>query len=442
MTPTDEQSSERETTGEIVDVSEGGLGAILRRSASKISPLNLTMTSFLRKTPIHAQARIRWIIPIKEDMFKCGFEITSILEEHSQSLKQVIDNCKKLRPEFVQSTQEMLFFLKKIKSECDAFDKNCSDQTKRTIFVREKKQEVIEDLDKRFKNIWEIFCTMDQEERAIHQHYSQEILNPLLAEIVQANHHVYYKPLGYSGDYLMMNFIYDYQGDHKYIGENSYEMLFNNYTCNIPISCSNIARKIYLKEKILGTISEPFRDSQIQILSIASGPAREITELLCEEKIVKPTKFRCLDFERKALDHIKSEVDSIDAKKKHFFQIDFFNEDIIRVIRNKDLKERLKGQDLIYAFGIYDYLSDRIASRFTKELFDLLLPQGRLIICNASSEYESHRGYYELLGEWNMIYRTKAEMTEWTKSLGDNTEYYFEQPKNYLNYWYLVISKK
>ena len=442
VAPSNETSLARGAVGEIFDVSEGGFGVVMSNPPAKGSPVNLTFSSFLRKSAMQVQAKLCWNLPIDETTFKCGFKIVSIEQEHLKIISEIGESYTRLNPEFVQLTQEMLFFLNTTKNKCDAFDKHCADKIKRIVFVREKKQQIFNELDERFKKIWDNVRKMTPEERKTHQHYSQEILDPLLADIVQTNHHVYYKPLDYPGDYLMMNFIYDYHGDINYIGESSYEMLFNNYTCNIPISCSNIARKTYLKEKILESMAETPTDAQIQILSIASGPAREITELLHEEKIVKPVKFRCLDFESRALDHIKSELDSIDTSKKRFFQIDFFNEDIISVIRNKELKEKLKGQHLIYAFGIYDYLSDRIASRFTKELFNLLLPGGRLIICNASSEYESHRGYYELLGEWNMIYRTNQEMTEWTKNLGDNTQFFFEQPKNYLNYWYLVISKK
>lgn len=441
VVPADADLLSRGTAGEIIDVSSAGFSAVFSSPITESQVLNLSITSFLTRSPIQAEARIQWGPIIEADTFRYGFEIISIGKEQVQTLEDIINKYKNLNAEFVECTEKMLAFVRKTKDRCDDFDVQVPSKEKRVAFIRDLKAHVCAELDQYFKKIWELTRPMDDDTRKIHQHYFQEMLGPLLLDLVHANHHVYYKPLGYSGDYAMMNFIYDYHGDKNYFGDSSYEKLFNNYTCNIPISLSNIARKKYLKEKILDSMAHVPSNSTVKILSIASGPSREITELLNENKITRPSKFQCLDFERKALDFVQTTLESIDSNKKEFFEIDFFCEDLIKVIRNKELKDRLRGQHMVYAFGIYDYLSDRIAHRFTKDLYDLLLPGGKLILCNISAEHESHRGYYELLGEWNMVHRTKEAMAEWTTQLGPTAQVVFEQPKDFANYWYLVITK-
>ncbi|MCM8781482.1 MAG: hypothetical protein NC828_00260 [Candidatus Omnitrophica bacterium] len=214
--------------------------------------------------------------------------------------------------------------------------------------------------------------------------------------------------------------------------------LINNYTCNIPISCSNIKRKEFLKEKILETLE---RKDKSKILSAACGPARELIELVREGKITKPLLFKCLDFEKKALDYIDNEIKKTEHGKKELFSIEYICRDITSIIRDSRLKEKLNGQDLIYAFGIFDYLSNRMASWLTKELSSLLNKDGKLIICNASLENSSHRSYYDLLGEWNIVYRTKEDMLSWTDSFSDFSEIEFEGPSNFSNYLFLSITK-
>ena len=45
-------------------------------------------------------------------------------------------------------------------------------------------------------------------------------------------------------------------------------------------------------------------------------------------------------------------------------------------------KTGFENMNLIYAAGLYDYLSDRVAARLTRLMFDMLAPGGRLVIAN------------------------------------------------------------
>ncbi|MCM8792838.1 MAG: response regulator [Candidatus Omnitrophica bacterium] len=429
----------KKISGKTVDLSENGIGLILDSLLPPKSIVDINVNSSPHYTPFQLQASIIWAKPVfKDGYYRCGLHFLKIEEPHLTILREIFSDYKLLDNEFISITKEMRGFIQDIKADFDEFDRLNNDEKKRIEFIWTAKGEIFPKLDNYFAKVWEFVKGFERDRYAVHQNYYQQVLGDLLLEPIQINRHVYQKPLGYPGDYIMMNYIYDYNGNKNYLGTSSFEKLINHYTCNIPISCSNIKRKEFLKEKILEALETK---DKAKILSVACGPARELIELLREGKITKPLLFKCLDFEKKALDYVDNEIKKIEQRKKELLSIEYICRDITSIIRDRQLKEKLRVQDLIYAFGIFDYLSDYMAARLTKELFQLLDKDGKLIICNVSLKNSSHRAYYELLGGWNMVYRTKEDMLSWTNSLSDFSEIKFEELSNFSNYLFLSISK-
>jgi len=425
--------------GKTVDLSEDGVGLILDCLLPIATVVNIYANLALRYAPFQIEAVIVWAKPIiKDGHYRCGLHFLKIDGQHLLTLKEILANYKSLDEEFVSLTKEFEQYIQGVKNRFDEFEKMNSIPQKQVDFIELNKKDIFPKLDAYFEKIWQIVKDFKTDKYIVHQSYFQQKLHPLFEENIEINKHILRKPLGYPGDYIMMNFIYDYNGSHNYLGTSAYEKFINNYTCNIPISNSNIKRKDFLKRKILETIEGK---ETSKIVSVACGPARELIELLKEQRITKLALFKCLDFEKKALNYISTEIDKIEQEKKRFLSIDYLCRDITSIIRDKKLKEELRNSDLIYAFGIFDYLSERMASRLTKELFELLRKGGALVICNVSLENSSHRAYYELLGEWNMVYRAKEEMMSWLTGIAKIKEIKFEKPGNGNSYLFLTIKK-
>lgn len=67
--------------------------------------------------------------------------------------------------------------------------------------------------------------------------------------------------------------------------------------------------------------------------------------------------------------------------------------------------------DLIYVSGVYETLLDRFAQGLTRGFFDLLRPDGRLVIASpVPGLYD--RGYLECFANWTMTFRDAAEVTD------------------------------
>jgi len=425
--------------GKTVDLSEDGIGLILDRLLPVSTIINIHADLSPRYAPFQIEAAVIWTKAIiKEGHYRCGLHFLKIHDQYLLTLKEILANYKALDEIFVSLTKEFEQYVKGVKNKFDTFEKSCSVTQKQIDFIELNKKDIFRRFDEYFGKIWEIVKDYNTDKYSVHQAYFQQKIHPLFEENIEINKHIFRKPLGYPGDYLMMNYIYDYNGSYSYLGGSAYEKLINNYTCNIPISCSNIKRKNFLKMKIVKTLKI---NETSKITSVACGPARELMELLKEGQITKPVLFKCLDFEKKAINYICTEINKIEQQKKRFLSIDYLHRDITSIIRDKKMKEDLKNSNLVYAFGIFDYLSERMASRLTKELFDLLKEGGSLVICNASLENNSHRAYYELLGEWNMVYRKKEDMLNWTTEIEGIKEIKFEEPDANNNYLFLTIKK-
>jgi len=361
---------------------------------------------------------------------KQSMDVTPEYEKTQPHEEEIIDKG------FIELVEEMQNFLRATKDRFDTFDKDDNDEAKQASFIEINKEAIFEKLDYFFDKSWGAVENLDNERLTIYQKYYQKKLLGLLEETLEVNKHIFRKPLGYAGDFITMNYILDYHS--SYLGNSSYEKLMNRYTCNIPISISNIKRRDYFKEKIFEVIQGK---NSARILSLGSGPARELLGLLKESKISVPLDFKCLDLEQNALNYVKEEMEKIEPSKKQHLKIEYIHRDIVSIIRDKRLRDEINGQDMIYASGLFDYLSDKAASMLIRNFYKMLNKGSSLIVCNASIDRSSHRAYYELLGDWKLNYRKKEEMLRWTEKIDGDSEIKFEEFTPPSNYLFLHIKK-
>ncbi|MFA5097845.1 MAG: class I SAM-dependent methyltransferase [Candidatus Margulisiibacteriota bacterium] len=339
---------------------------------------------------------------------------------------------------FTEKTETFYSFLKTLQSECNTFDDHNPSIKTRQERVLKIFESVSAVFDLHFSEIWK-FITKERLSDSLEtfngykSYYYDKLSKFLLSPAV--NFQINKKPLGYPGDFIVMNYMYDYNPTTgKFLGESTFDMLVNRYSCNVPISMSNIKRKEFLKEKLYSVIKQGGRN----IASIACGSIRELFEATRQYDIPQGITFTCFDFEQKVFDYIEDQIKKNDLKG---IKLEMIRADIMGLIKDKNMQERLSGQDFVYCSGLFDYLSERISERLLKILFSFVKPGGELIICNASEEYSSHRAYYDFLGDWILIYRKKDQIMRWTKNLPDISESSIFQTHEGGNYWFLSLKK-
>ena len=313
----------------------------------------------------------------------------------------------------------MVSYFLDIKKYFDDFDNKEKEESKRINFLLSKKKDIFQKFDLFFCELWKMVNGVDPKIYKAYQKYAMDRMHPYIVEDIEVNRHIRSKPFGYGGDFITMNYIYDYYSNN-YLGRTTYQKLINHYTCTRDVAYSNIVRKDYIKSKITEVVN--ICSGDCRILSIGSGSARELIELLKEKKINQKVKFYCLDFEAQAIEYIKNDLSKVSYDKSKVV-IDFIKTDLINLVKNNNKKFDLSSMNLIYISGVFDYLSERLCTRITSRVFSWLNAKGVLIIANMSLENAQHRGYYEFLGDWVMIHRKKKELINWLKSIREKSDY-------------------
>lgn len=210
----------------------------------------------------------------------------------------------------------------------------------------------------------------------------------------------YEKPLGYAGDFKIIDDIY--QNQPKTAG---FDGLWDHYFMQMTAAKATRERKEDLK-KIIYDFIKDYKNRNIRIMNLGSGPTREIKELLeaDNEKNFSKVIFDCYDFEIKAIDYARYLLDGVN-------NVNFFQKDAIRIALRKDIKEEIPyNYDFIYSTGLFDYIDTRVAVRLVNNLKKLLKKDGIMVIANFGDKYNnSSAGLMEWVTEWYLIYRTEDE---------------------------------
>lgn len=227
---------------------------------------------------------------------------------------------------------------------------------------------------------------------------AQQCVAHPLAELIHADpfsSRSFRKPRGYAGDAVLIDYIYDRSfrttghDPVSPIGERIFEFNRDTPACAAVRSRRDLmAAKL---DEIVTLVEHP------QVLSVACGHLREAT--LCRAVIGGQTgRFVALDQDRESLDVVEQEA-------LHHGVVPVCNS-IRSLFRGEVADERF---DFIYSTGLYDYLDDRIATKLTGRLFEMLNPGGRLMVANFLPDIWG-AGYMESFMDWKLIYRTPAEM--------------------------------
>ncbi|MDD5729670.1 MAG: class I SAM-dependent methyltransferase [Candidatus Omnitrophica bacterium] len=207
------------------------------------------------------------------------------------------------------------------------------------------------------------------------------------------------KPYGYSGDFQIIDDIY--QNNPATSG---FDRLFDNYFQMSAISVAVRNRKEDFKRIILDFVANRKKPG-IRIMDLASGPCREIKEILSQDgSLSKNLVFDCYDNDINSLEYAKKILGCCQ-------NINFIKENAIRIALKKDIHALIdKKYDLIYSTGLFDYFNEKIAVSTISNLKKLLNPDGIMAIATVRDKYSNPSVHFmEWAGDWNLIYRNDED---------------------------------
>jgi extracellular factor (EF) 3-hydroxypalmitic acid methyl ester biosynthesis protein len=218
------------------------------------------------------------------------------------------------------------------------------------------------------------------------------------------------KPLGYAGDYEMMNMLYR---DHAE-GDSLFAKAMNVYAAREPAAQANINRLDYLGNRIRSLIYE-FDGRPVRIASIGCGPSAELKLLLEQSpELGKRLDVALIDQEDRAITYCERTLGPLAAATGA--RVHFIKESIRRLLTEKQLSATLGQRDFIYSAGLFDYLEQRSFAALLSSLYEALIPGGQLAIGNVAKDNPT-RWFMEYCLDWYLIHRSPQDLEEFAKAL-------------------------
>jgi SAM-dependent methyltransferase len=228
----------------------------------------------------------------------------------------------------------------------------------------------------------------------------------------------YAKPMGYPGDFQIMNQVYDWEQR----GNNVYERLMHRLGLDVA-ECIKTRMEV-VQQRIAEVVFAPTSESKggrsrpARIMSLGCGPAREVELFL---KGVCNTDghadFTLIDQEEDALRYASEKTYPQLLRLGSRYSLQCLNMSFTDILRGTSGLNTLPPQDMIYSVGLLDYLTDRRATGLVHRLYDQLAPGGLLIIGNMNETALSNLWPMEFLTDWTLEYRDEKQMLRWVEGL-------------------------
>ncbi|MBZ4419353.1 class I SAM-dependent methyltransferase [Myxococcus sp. RHSTA-1-4] len=199
------------------------------------------------------------------------------------------------------------------------------------------------------------------------------------------------RPRGYAGDAVLIDYLYmDRAADELHAGREIYRYMHQQ-----PSSLSVRERRELLARTIDETAERVPEGARI--LSVACGHLREAetSRAVAEQRV--------------------GELIAFDQDPLSLAEISHHNpHGVVKPVCGSvrallSGKTTFQDMDFVYSAGLYDYLSDAVATRLTGLLFGMLRSGGKMLVANFA-RYPPETGYMEAFMDWWLIYREEDDM--------------------------------
>ncbi len=274
-----------------------------------------------------------------------------------------------------------------------------------------------------FVELKEILEKIDKSEVERYFEFFRRSLGHIMYQSSYA-YRAFHKPRGYAGDYEMMNHVYK----RELRGETLFGKCLQRYFVDEPAGKAVRNREVYLRKKIHEVYKNRNPQEKLKILSVASGPAMEIQNIIGDSNIdLSQVEFHLLDQDLDALKHAQRRIKELATEKKLSVNLHLHNLAIRNVIQEG---LPIKGFHMVYTAGLFDYFTDPVAVFAAQKLCDGLLPNGLLVIGNFSVN-NPNQLVMGLVMDWNLVYRSELKMKELFDKVGRS--YNLEQEDEGIN---------
>jgi extracellular factor (EF) 3-hydroxypalmitic acid methyl ester biosynthesis protein len=260
-------------------------------------------------------------------------------------------------------------------------------------------------IDELFARFEAVAGKIEPHHQPAHRRYMQRHLHPLVMSSPFA-YRTYQKPLGYAGDYEMVNMMT--RSPHE--GSTLYAKMLNVWFLKQMPAEAHRNRLKLLRSLLL---DEALRVSRVhgraaRVFNLGCGPALEVQDLLGEDIPMPVPQFTLADFNDETLQHAREIFRQLSARLGKPLAVEFQKRSVHAILKEYGRVVELSAErrfDLVYCAGLFDYLPDPVCQRLLEILYSWLRPGGLLVATNVDPSNPIKNGMEHLL-DWHLIYRS------------------------------------
>jgi extracellular factor (EF) 3-hydroxypalmitic acid methyl ester biosynthesis protein len=259
-----------------------------------------------------------------------------------------------------------------------------------------------------------------REDRKVHfaaKRYTEATVTPLLLGCPLINR-TWHKPLGYAGDYQVMEYYYR----DEFEGDTAFDKLMHKLFVQNPMAQGVVTRAKFMVD-LLDQEHQSAADSGAASFAVANlgcGPGREVEMWAKDKPNLGPVSWTLIDQEEEAL-ALAYQIghDSV-RKAGRLAELKLLHLSFSRLLRRPEAFN-FSEQNFIFSSGLFDYLKLDRAQAIAKALYDRLVPGGLLAIGNAIGP-NTNLWPPEFVADWPILYRSKSDMEGMAGLLPDTAE--------------------
>jgi extracellular factor (EF) 3-hydroxypalmitic acid methyl ester biosynthesis protein len=263
------------------------------------------------------------------------------------------------------------------------------------------------------------------EHSVAHRNFAQTALHPLLLRAPFV-YRTFAKPLGYAGDYEMVNQIL---GDPRQ-GNSTYFQIINAFFLKAAVAQAHRNRIDILVDYLRRAADVARQEGrQVRILNVGCGPAIEIRRFIAEDPNPESVAFTLMDFSEPTLEYTRGKIEEAARAANKQVAVEFVNESVHQLLKRATKQDDVLDNatfDFVYCAGLFDYLSDKVCSRLLQYFVQRTRPGGRVMVTNVHA-VNPQRNVMEHLLEWHLIYRDEAGLEAVLPTPRDDTRIFTDE---------------
>lgn len=316
----------------------------------------------------------------------------------------------KVSPEFKVAIADMQTFLHDLRLWLEQVELGVQAQPKEQRGESEHKilqalqEPVLPNLASLFERFERLTSKIEKDSELSHSLYVKRLLHPLVLSSPFMRR-TFEKPLGYAGDYEMVNMM----ARDPFQGGSIFAKILNTFFLNTPPVIAHRNRIDSLAQQLhFETYRTSAKGRTTKVFNLGCGPALEIQRFLPSSPLSGNVDFTLLDFNNETVEYTQRVLGEIKDKYNCGGTVRILKKSVAQLL--KDSSQFGRGSfDFVYCAGLFDYLPDTVCEKLVELFYELAAPGGLVLVSNVHANHPSI-GWMEYVVDWHLVYRTAEQM--------------------------------